>query len=607
MRILAGRRINVCAVSLLLGALSVQSMALLPSRWTLVALFLFALPGFVSRSVWPVSCFIVGFCWAVLRADILLDQALPAELEREDLTLEGVVVSLVQRQGATLKFTVSASSISHSRRFYPSPGKILLRWYEADHPVQIGQGWRLRVRLKRPHGFQNPGGFDFEKWLFRRGIRANGYIVGGQRLPALDSGSWWGRYRELVQGHLIGSGLDNQGLMRALAIGDRGGVHQDKWTVLIRTGTLHLLAISGLHIGMVAGFCFVLGSMLARVLGRGLLCVPAVVPGAVLAVLGGGTYALLAGLTVPTQRAVIMIVALMMAILVNRSINIVRSLAVALILVLVIDPLSVLDTGFWLSFGALGAIILALKATAGKASRIPRVVRVQLLLTILLAPMVLLFFGQVSVSAPMANLIAIPVVAFAVVPLVLCASASLGAGWLDFADLLYGLADTVLGWLWPVLALLSRPDWAVWVRSPPWWALAVAGLGLTVFFVFKFRHSRVLGLACLVPMALPTGALDGTDIEHGGFMLSVLDVGQGLSVSVRTRNHALLYDTGARFSPKFDAGTAVVVPYLRHLGIEHLDMLVNNRLKAIASAVLNGRIFLLATHPATQRIEFGPI
>ena len=574
MRILAGRRINVCAVSLLLGAFTVQSMALLPSRWVLVVLLLFAVPGFVSRSVWPVSCFVVGFFWAVLRADLLLDQVLPAGLEREDLILEGVVVSLVQRQGATLKFTVSASSISHSRRLYPPPGNITLRWNKTDDPVRIGQGWRFRVRLKRPHGFQNPGGFDYEKWMFRHGIRARGYILDGQRLPALDGGWWWGRYRELVKDHLIGSGLENQGLMRALAIGDRGGVHRDKWTVLIRTGTLHLLAISGLHIGMVAGFCFVLGSMLARVLGRGLLWVPAVVTGAVFAILSGGTYALLAGLTVPTQRAVIMIVAVMTAILVNRSINIVRSLAVSLILVLVIDPLSVLDAGFWLSFGALAAILLALKATEGKASRIPRVVRVQLLLTILLAPMVLLFFGQVSVSAPVANLIAIPVVAFAVVPLVLCASASLGAGWLDFADILYGLADTILGWLWPVLTFLSQPDWAVWARAPPWWALAVAGLGLVALFVFKFRHSKVLGLACLVPMVLPATALNGAGIEHGGFTLSVLDVGQGLSAFVRTRNHTLLYDTGARFSPGFDAGTAVVVPYLRHLGVELLDMLV---------------------------------
>jgi len=574
MRIMAGRRIYVCAVSLLLGTVSVQAMAELPPNWFLVSLLLCALPGFLFRTVLPVSCFLLGFCWAVFRAELLLVQTLPSELEREDVRLEAVVDSLVQQEGPHLKFTVSVNSLTRSSRSYPAPEKVLLRWYDATDKVRIGQGWHFTARLKRPHGFQNPGGFDFEKWLFRRGIRATGYIVKAQRWPALDRDLWWDRYREIVQQYLMESDFGNQGLIRALVVGDRGGVGTDQRNVLVRTGTLHLLAISGLHIGLVAGFCFIIGSSLARALGRGLLWIPAPMSGAGLAILGGGVYALLAGLTIPTQRAVIMIVAVMMALLLKRSISVVRSLTLALILVLMADPLTVLDTGFWLSFGALSAILLALKATAGSNSRIPRVVRVQLLLNLLLAPIVLGFFGQLSVSAPIANLIAIPVVAFAVVPLVLCASVLLGAGWQPGANILYRLSDVVLDWLWPVLAALSQPPWAVWVRSPQWWVLAAAGLGLVMLVVIKSPGHKVLGLLFLAPLLLPASALDRPVIGQGGFTLNVLDVGQGLSMVVRTRNHTLLYDTGARFSSRFDAGAAVVTPYLRYLGIDKLDMLV---------------------------------
>lgn len=574
MHLMAGRRIYVCAVSILLGATAVQGMSELPPLWALLVAFAIAVPGFAIRSLQPLSWFLLSFAWTALRADLMLTLELPAALEGRDVVVEGVVTSLVQRTGPHLKFTVSTVAAANADGHIFPPSKVLLRWYHSNENIGLGQGWRLTVRLKRPHGFQNPGGFDYEKWLFRHRIRATGYIRDAERLPELDRVSWWGEFRERLQRRLRQSEMASEGLIRALVIGDRSGVGDDQWQVLVRTGTLHLLAISGLHIGLVSGFCFVLGSILARILGQGLLWLPAPMAGAMSAVLGGGLYALLAGLTIPTQRAFIMVVAVMAAVLLRRSVDIVRCLAIALILILAVDPLSVLDTGLWLSFGAVTAILLATRLTSGTQNRFTRLIMVQLLLSLFLAPLVLMFFGQVSLIAPVANLIAIPVVAFSVVPLVLVSATALGFSWEGIAEILFGLADQILSILLPFLSLLSEPGWSVWVSREYGLLLVMIAAGFLITLARRNGYHLMAGLVGLLLLTGMGQLLTNNPIEQGDFEMRVLDVGQGLSVVVHTRNHTLLYDTGARFAARFDAGTAVIVPYLRHRRIESLDMLI---------------------------------
>ena len=276
----------------------------------------------------------------------------------------------------------------------------------------------------------------------------------------------------------------------------------EQWEVLQRTGTIHLMAISGLHIGLVSGFCFVIGLAIARLLGAAMLWLSAPKLGAILGVVGGGVYAFLAGFTVPTQRAAVMVVAVMGGLLVDRNIDLSRSLAVALFIVLIIDPLSVLDTGFWLSFAAVVSIVVALKFTSHVNSKVKRMVFVQIILTVTLAPLVLLFFGQVSISSPLANLVAIPVVAFAVVPLVLGGSLILGLGESELARTAYSLADRVLDGLWKILTLLAEPDWVVWFHSPTTGVAALAVVGLLWQFSSKPWYWRSPGLLCTVPLIL---------------------------------------------------------------------------------------------------------
>ena len=190
MRILAGRQIYLCAVSFLLGAVAVQGLAELPPNWVSLVAVSLALPCFAFRSLQPLFWLLLGFVWTILRADLVLTQELPAGLEGKDIVMEGVVDSLVRRTGPDLKFTVSTVTAASFGEHSVPPMKILLRWYRTDEDVRLGQGWRLKVRLKRPHGFQNPGGFDHEKWLFRHRIRATGYVRNASRLPGLDRAAW---------------------------------------------------------------------------------------------------------------------------------------------------------------------------------------------------------------------------------------------------------------------------------------------------------------------------------------------------------------------------------------------------------------------------------
>ncbi len=572
----AGCRIYQCAACFLVGAVLIQHAPELPSPW-------FFIPGLLLLTLslryhWlsPCALLVLGSAWAVLRAGWLLNDSLPPHLERKEVHIEGVVSSLVQHSERYMKFTVDVESLRYLGQTYPAPRKIQLRWYYTDEQVRLGQHWRFQVRLKRPHGFQNPGGFDHEKWLFRRGIRASGYVVSAAAVAQPTEASWWAATRERVQQRLRQSGLPHHALLRALAVGDRGGMHPDQWRVLQRTGTIHLLAISGLHIGLVSGFAFIIGLLLARLLGVGLLWLPAPKVGACFSVTAAVTYSLLAGFTVPTQRACVMVATLMTAVLCNRSIDVMRSLALALLVVLTIDPLSVLDAGFWLSFCAVISILLALKLTSGINRWISRALCVQFLLTLLLAPLVLLFFDQVSLSAPAANIIAIPLVTFAVVPLVLIGSAGLAVDWTKVADLFYQLADLVLQILWPVLETIAKPKWSVWVYSPdPEPVILVLSVTLCLFLS---RAAVIRFIPLLLGGVFLWQSIGADDLREtvglGEFIATFLDVGQGLSVVVRTQNHTLLYDTGARFSRQFDAGRAVVVPYLRRKKVQQLDTLV---------------------------------
>lgn len=576
------------SVAFLSGILLLQRLPELPSpAWIAAgAVLVLLLP--LSSLRWRcrrcsrlLVCCAAGFLWALIRAHHILSGELPAEYEGRDLFAEGVIAKIPERDAGTVRFEFQPERLwigeGPGAESVPVPGRLRLGWYRDAPRLHAGERWRLRVRLKRPHGFANPGGFDYEGWLYRKRIRATGYVRADSGNVVLAAGPGSGlesrRLQHLRQrlGEAIAAALPERefaGLVTALAIGDYQGVGSGQWEVFRRTGTTHLVAISGMHVSMVAALLFLLVRWTwARAGPAQRLPAPWVAAGAALA--GAAGYAALAGFSVPTQRALIMVAAAMYAVLRGRGKTPWSLFFLALWCVLIVDPMAVMDAGFWLSFVAVAIILLGMGQRLGGGNWWWRWGRLHLLITVGLAPPLLALFQQFPLGSPIANFVAVPWVGLAV-PVVL-AGAALILPFPAFGGLLLALAEWLLALLWPLLDAVAAISWLQWSRpAPAGWILCAALLGAALAICPRGLPGRWVAALLLlpamthVPPAPPPGAV----------WLTVLDAGQGLAAVVRTREHVLVYDTGPRFGPDFDAGGAVVLPWLRRHGVTGVDMLL---------------------------------
>jgi len=524
------------------------------------------------------GCFAAGYSWAAWSAQLRLADALPAEWEGRDVAVAGVVAALPQvyERGLRFEFNVERVLTQDAR----VPGRIVLSWWgnpaRDDRPaafpaLSAGERWELTVRLKRPRGTANPHGFDYEAWLLERNLRATGYVrprAGNRRLAELvhRPGYWIERLRERVRARIQAALPDAPyaGVIAALAIGDQRAIPPEQWQTFTRTGVNHLMSISGLHVTMVSGLVFVVAGGLWRRSPRLTLALPAP-KAATLAGLGAALlYALLAGYAVPAQRTVYMlaVVAAALWLGVIESASIV--LCLALLVVVLIDPWAVLAPGFWLSFGAVAAILYITSGRIGHGHWLATWGRVQVAVTLALVPPLLALFQQVSTVSPIANAAAIPVVSLAVVPLTL-------TGILVPLDLLLQCAHLVMSGCMVLLEWLAALPDAVWQQhAPPAWTIVVATAAVALLLAPRGLPARWLGMAGLVPLfTVAPAALQAGDVQ-----VVVLDVGQGVSALVRTEHHALLYDTGPPFGPGVDSGSRIIVPYLRAAGVRRLDGLI---------------------------------
>lgn len=563
------------------GVLLLQFQPEIPAGYAWLALAAIALPWVGSRKIWARAVVLgaglaLGFAWAAWRADVRLSDELPLALEGQDIEVIGAVAGLPQDipQGVRFEFDVFSASTAANL-----PERLLLGWYEnragnAVPAIRPGECWRLTVRLKRPHGNANPGGFDYEAWLLERGIRATGYIRPGpaERLEAMvwRPGYVVERIRDAIRRafaeRLPADAYPWGGVLVALAIGDQKAVDGELWNVFNRTGTTHLMSISGLHVTMVAAlFGWLVNTGWRRTPNLAVRW-PAQKVGIVAAAMAALVYALIAGFAVPAQRTLVMLAVAAFAMLSGRVLAPSRILALALLAVLSIDPWAVLAAGFWLSFGAVGALLYVGSATVGQPrgwrGRLAEWGSVQWTATLASLPVLLLVFQQFSLVSPLANAVAIPVVSFVVTPLAL-----LGAV-VPWAPILW-LAHWVMDWLMACLNWCAA--WPVWqVPAPPWWAAVAAGIGVAICLLPRGVPGRSLGFL----MILPALWWPVSRPAEGEAWIDVLDVGQGLATVVRTREHTLIYDPGPLYGVESDAGQRVVVPYLRWLGLDRVDLLV---------------------------------
>ena len=561
-------------LAFLAGVLALHACFPLPDVGQVAVLSVVALACLRPHRLRPLATALGGFVWAWWQVSQLLAVQLPAPLAGRDLLVQGVVRGLPESSAgaARFRFHVMRYRTSEDSEWLSLPLPVQLRWYRRAPVLAPGDLWQLKLRLKPPHGFANPGGFDYERWLLVQRIRATGYVRShpGNRRRATEAccviDRWRGRLAQFVDRRLEGTAA---GLVRALSIGDRGGLDPHAWDVMRITGTAHLMAISGLHIGLVAGFAFVLTRRLWGMSGLSNRW-PAPAAAALAAVAAAAVYALMAGFALPAQRALIMVAVFMSALLVRRSVSPWRSLTLALWLVLLRDPLAALSPGFWLSFGAVGWILYGVAGRHGVSGRMAAAVRVQLALSVGLLPVMLIGFQQWPLLAPLANLFAVPWTGLLAVPMILVAallypfSPGLSGG-------LFEAAGWVLALLWRCLEWLAAWPDTLWVQALPaaWVALPLAA-GLLLWLAPAGMPARLSAAFLVVPLML----VKPEQPQSGAVWLALLDVGQGLSAVVRTRRHVLVYDAGPRFPSGFDTGSAVVTPYLTEMGIGRIDRLL---------------------------------
>jgi competence protein ComEC len=577
---------------------------------------------------------LAGFGLTGWRATVFQSTALNPALEGRDIEVSGVVTAMPQRSEDAVRFRLRIESARLEDSPVVLPPQLMLGWYASplgeksepgDDPSDLatsprqpqalrsGEHWQMTIRLKAPHGNANPYGFDYELWLWEQGLQATGYVRAGKKdpVPVRVASSWLypvERMRQAARDAIYAQVSDRKlaGIVAALVVGDQSAIDRADWDVFRATGVAHLVSISGLHITMFAWLASLLLAAMwrlsARFTPKFCLWLPAATAGAAGGLLLAIGYALFSGWGVPAQRTICMLATVILLRSSGRRWPWHAVWLTAMAVVLLADPWAVMQAGFWLSFVAVGvlfatgsremskepppdamnsiaahthitwatsrfginkwpfAAFLASRAAAA-ASALKGAAREQWVVTLALTPLSLLLFNQVSLVGLLANAVAIPWVTLVVTPV-----AMLGLLWSPAWDLSAWAAGLLASFLQVLAALpmasLSMPSAPI--------AFAIAGVAGGALIAFRLPwHWRLLGLPLLLPVLL----WQTPHVAQGQFELLAADIGQGNAVLIRTRSHALLYDTGPRFSRESDAGHRVLVPLLRAIG-EPLDMLM---------------------------------
>ena len=543
-------------------------------------------------------------------------------LEGRDIDITGMVMAMPQISEDAVRFRLQLDSAISGGQAVTLPPQILLGWYSGfaqreaknaspdssdpfeqmlemqrkPQPLRAGERWQMTVRLKAPHGNSNPHGFDYELWLWEQSIQATGYVRAGPRdaPPARLSSSW--RHpverarqsvREAIYAQVVNRPL--AGVLAALVVGDQNAIERADWDVFRATGVAHLMSISGLHITMFAWAASLLIGGLwrrsAQVTPRLCLALPASSAGALGGLLLAALYAAFSGWGVPAQRTIWMLAAVVLLRQSGRQWPWLQTWLLAMAVVVLLDPWALMQAGFWLSFAAVGILFATDSGGAGadrtsaddqfSSKFVPRWLawlawlgnglrksaREQWVVTLALTPLTLLLFNQVSLIGLLANAVAIPWVTLVVTPL-----AMLGA---LYAPVWNAAAATVALLTWFLQLLAGWSLASVSVAAAPLWCAMAGVLGGALIAMRLPWSWRLLGIPLLLPVLLWQPAR----VAPGQFEVLGADIGQGNAVLVRTAGHALLYDTGPRFSRESDAGHRVLVPLLRALGTR-IDMLM---------------------------------
>jgi competence protein ComEC len=525
---------------------------------------------------------LIGLVWMSCVANWYVKWQFPLVQIQQAEQVQGRVLDVIppQDNADRIRFNFRIEVINGERIF--SQPKVRLSWFKPPFSVRQGDSLNLNVKLKAPHGLANEGGFLYQQWLLSQSIVATGYIKKAQATTLLEKGN---SYRQRLSEQILSQPLEHKAWIAALALGYRSLLSAEDWQILQRTGVAHLVAISGLHLGMVAGvsyliltwiFSFILanfpriGNLIGTFNAHRLALVATLLPTLF--------YAAIAGFALPTVRAWIMLLIATVLIYAQKTWQWRYLLMYSLAVFLVIFPTSIFSLSFWMSFGAIGIITFVfwrwpIKTSAnegvGRHVQLWSVtIRLQLCLSLLMLPLVAWQFSILSMIAPFVNLIAIPYVTFVLLPLclltvlLLMMNSHLAIYVLSWIDWLMSLGIDFLAWTLDIPgACWMLPDSPMLV----WGCIAIVAFVVLLPPLPIKKYWFVLLCMPLLSYFLPRHEED--------WQVTALDVGQGLSIVIHKQNRVIVYDTGAAYPSGFNMADAVIIPYLQAKGIKEIDRL----------------------------------
>jgi competence protein ComEC len=565
-------------LAFLAGDCFLQSSLILPNKEAIFLVFIIGILVTIwfkkyCRFYYLFLAFILGHVWAAWYANDVLSWSLAKGLEGVPVVIRGHVASVPNTGEGGTQFLFQPKELNH----LPIKSSILFRlYYRTSEKIRVGDEWQFLAKLKRIHGIQSPLAFDEEAWALQKGLRAHGYIIPNKQNRWLSHASYRfiiNQYRQALKEkiEIYLPHTPTAPWLLTLMLGEHNGVLKEDWQVLRRTGTNHLMAIAGLHIGIVAGLTHWLVNLVWRRFPYLLLRMPASEAGALASLFIAAIYSALAGFSVPTQRALTMLSIFIFTLLLRRKINIWYSWAYAILLTLILNPLSLLTESFWLSFGTIALLLYGMNGRLSSKGWWWHWGRAQWVISIGLIPLTLIFFQECSLASVLVNSIAIPWLSFLILPLCLLSIVCMFFSH-HITHFLLILADKNLAILWMFLSWMAKLPWSSWhqVILGPFIFITML-IGILCLLAPRGFPFRWIGIIWLLPSLLCKQAVPKTS----EVWFTLLDVGQGLSAIIQTKNHLLVYDAGPKYGPRGpDMGERVVVPYLNSIGINHIDKLI---------------------------------
>ena len=543
--------------------------------------------SFVSKqlaAVRYVNFFLAGLIWASFNIVFWVNHTSQLIQKPLKANVEGYICSIPEQKATRLQFDFCLEKVNEVAVERLVNNTLRFTWGQfipaPEVPLRAGQYWRFYTKLKPPHGRYNPHGFDYQKWMLAQGYAGTGQIIKPELIVSSSFQSQYHQIRQFIYDKLTTLLLKNkhQGMLIALAMGERSRIEQEQWQVLQQSGTSHLLAISGLHVGVAAIWCYWLTLFLWKRSETLCLIFPAQKVAQIFSILGALSILLLSGLGLPAQRAFIMILIFVVSRWSGRHYSLLSVLGITMIVILLWHPFAVLSASFWLSFSAVLIIALCLirqsnASNANLKKKLLNWLNINFVLYVAMLPITIIFFDMFSIVSIFANLVLIPIASFLLIPV------------LYFAMLMMLINDQLAEWLFVFSSqIMEMMYWFQYqlaqinlssLDEPIAKALVLlVSLFLCLLLLPKRIVSKVIYLPIFVlSLLIVRNAENKNRFDNEQLRLIVFDIGQGLSIYIETAYGNILYDTGWG-NNEYNLFESTVVPYLNSQAIKSIDKVI---------------------------------